>query len=79
MKLQTGQRLLLYTDGLVEARDASGRMFELQEQVTLLRDFPSLDGALEDLLKRLDAHAHPALTDDDVALVLCEATGDTPP
>jgi hypothetical protein len=79
VSLQSGQRILFYTDGLVEARDPDDRMFELETHAAHLSGPVSLDAALDDLLKRLDAHADPAHADDDVALVLCETTDHIPP
>jgi sigma-B regulation protein RsbU (phosphoserine phosphatase) len=65
-----GSRLLIYTDGLVEARDRRGAFFPLVDHAPALGD-GSLDDALDGLLARLVDHAGRRL-DDDMALVLVE-------
>ncbi|MDP3894784.1 PP2C family protein-serine/threonine phosphatase [Nocardioides sp.] len=65
-----GARLLLYTDGLVEARDRRGRFFPLDDHVDGL-SHPSLDHALDHLVDELVLHVG-AHVDDDLALVLAE-------
>src|SRR5215470_2503606 len=67
-----GDRLLFYTDGLLEARDRAGRYFRLEDCLDTLRH-PDLQAAVDGLLDRLLAHAGRRL-DDDVALLLLEAT-----
>jgi phosphoserine phosphatase RsbU/P len=67
-----GDRLLFYTDGLLEARDKSGRYFRLEDCRDTLRH-ADLQAAVDGLLDRLLAHAGRKLT-DDVALLLLEAT-----
>lgn len=67
-----GDRLLFYTDGLLEARDRAGRFFRLEDCLDTLRH-PDVQAALDGLLDRLLAHAGGKL-DDDVALLLVEAT-----
>jgi phosphoserine phosphatase RsbU/P len=64
-------RLLLYTDGLVEARAPGGRQFELDGQVQAVLAASSLGAALEGLVGRLLAHVGGRL-DDDLALVLAQ-------
>jgi serine phosphatase RsbU (regulator of sigma subunit) len=64
-------RLLLYTDGLVEARAPDGRQFELEGQVEDVAAAPSLGAALDRLVGRLLEHAGGRL-DDDLALVLAQ-------
>jgi serine phosphatase RsbU (regulator of sigma subunit) len=64
-------RLLLYTDGLVEARASDGRPFELDGQVEAVLAASSLGGALDGLVARLLDHAGGRL-DDDLALVLAQ-------
>jgi hypothetical protein len=68
-----GDRLLLYTDGLVEARSRSGRMIALDHLANTLRH-PNLDQALAELVERLQAIVISAL-EDDLALVLAEYLG----
>ncbi|HLN78229.1 MAG TPA: PP2C family protein-serine/threonine phosphatase [Nocardioidaceae bacterium] len=65
-----GSRLLIYTDGLVEARDRRGVFFPLNDYASVLRD-GNLDEALDRLLARLGDHAGQRI-DDDMALVLVE-------
>ncbi len=67
-----GDRLVFYTDGLLEARDRAGRYFQLEDCLDTLRH-PDLQAAADELLSRLLAHARRKL-DDDVALLLVEAT-----
>jgi phosphoserine phosphatase RsbU/P len=67
-----GDRLLFYTDGLLEARDRAGRYFRLEDCLDTLRH-PDLQAAVDGLLDRLLAHAGRKLG-DDVALLLLEAT-----
>ena len=68
-----GDRLLLYTDGLVEARSRSGRMIALDHLARTLRH-PSLDRALGDLVSALESLVVGPL-EDDMALVLAEYKG----
>jgi sigma-B regulation protein RsbU (phosphoserine phosphatase) len=70
--VSTGDRLLFCTDGLLEARDRAGRFFRLDDAVDTLRE-PDLQAAADGLLGRLLAHTGRRL-DDDVALLLLEAT-----
>ena len=70
--VHTGDRLLFFTDGLLEARDRAGRFFRLDQQIDVLRR-PSLQAAADELLDRLRAHTRHEL-DDDVALLLAELT-----
>jgi serine phosphatase RsbU (regulator of sigma subunit) len=75
--LQPGDALLLYTDGVTEARNADGEFYPLEERVAALAVGPgSQDG---DLLNRLrdDLMRHVgAPLDDDAALLLARVTGE---
>jgi phosphoserine phosphatase RsbU/P len=76
--VNVGDRLVFYTDGLLEARDRAGRYFPLEDCLDTLRH-SDLQAAADELLSRLLAHARHKL-DDDVALLLVEATSlPTPP
>ena len=66
----TGDRLLLYTDGLIEARDRDGEFFPLERWSGALR-LPTLDRALDVLLDELVGHAGEVT--DDVAVLLTQA------
>jgi serine phosphatase RsbU (regulator of sigma subunit) len=65
-----GSRLLIYTDGLVEARDGRGEFFPLIEHADVLEQ-GSGDEALDGLLSLLDEYADHRHV-DDIALVLAE-------
>ena len=70
--VRTGDRLLFFTDGLLEARDRAGRFFRVDQQIHALRR-PDLQAAADELLDRLRAHTRRRL-DDDVAVLLAELT-----
>jgi sigma-B regulation protein RsbU (phosphoserine phosphatase) len=70
--VRTGDRMLFFTDGLLEARDRAGRFFRLDEHIEILRQ-PSPQAAVDDLLDRLRAHTRHRL-DDDIAVLLVELT-----
>src|SRR5690348_16503220 len=74
--ISPGDRLVFYTDGLLEARDRAGRYFRLEDCADMLRH-PDLQAAADGLLGRLLAHTRRKL-DDDVALLLLEATSPVP-
>jgi phosphoserine phosphatase RsbU/P len=70
--LKAGDRLLFYTDGLVETRDRQGRFFDLgQQPVTEALAEPDLNAAMRQLVGLLLEHAGGRLA-DDVLLVLGE-------
>ena len=80
--LKPGDRLLFYTDGLVETRDRAGRFFDLGDRVAAalaLPDLalPDLDGAVKRVVRLLLEHAGGELS-DDVLLVLCQPVADSP-
>jgi phosphoserine phosphatase RsbU/P len=70
--VRTGDRLLFFTDGLLEARDRAGRFFRVDQQIQALSR-PDLQAAADELLDRLRAHTRRTL-DDDVAVLLAELT-----
>ena len=70
--VNAGDRLVFYTDGLLDARDRAGQFFRLEDCLDALRQ-PDLEASADELLSRLLAHARRKLN-DDVALLLVEAT-----
>ncbi|MFJ8055935.1 PP2C family protein-serine/threonine phosphatase [Streptomyces sp. NPDC096142] len=78
VRLQPGDRLLLYTDGLTDSRAPDGTPFALLSESALALSEPMPDAALHALYERLLAHVGgpPA---DDLALVLCQPTRVTAP
>jgi phosphoserine phosphatase RsbU/P len=73
---RTGDRLLFFTDGLLEARDRAGRFFRLDQQLDALAR-PDLQAAADELLARLRAHTRHRV-DDDIAVLLIELTLTSP-
>ncbi|MBY9073553.1 serine/threonine-protein phosphatase [Nocardioides sp. WL0053] len=70
---EAGDRLLLYTDGLSEARDEQGRFLPLLELApTLAAAQP--DVALDGVLERVRRHIAGGRLSDDLAIVLLENT-----
>lgn len=70
----TGDRMLLYTDGLVEARDARGDFLPL---LTCAGELAAggVEAAAESLLATLRRHVSGARLPDDLALLLLENAG----
>jgi phosphoserine phosphatase RsbU/P len=69
--LKQGDRLMFYTDGLVEARDHAGRFLDLDERVVDALAAPRLDACVQRVSGLLLEHTGHALG-DDVLLVVCE-------
>jgi serine phosphatase RsbU (regulator of sigma subunit) len=74
--VRTGDRLLFFTDGLLEARDRAGRFFRLDEHIQTLSR-PGLQSAVDELLDQLHAHTRYHL-DDDIAVLFVELTPTRP-
>ncbi|MET8469080.1 PP2C family protein-serine/threonine phosphatase [Streptomyces sp. NPDC006422] len=64
-----GDQLLLYTDGVTEARDADGTFFPLEDRASLLKT-PGAEHALEALREDVVRHASGPLHDDAAMLLL---------
>ncbi|MFF9391639.1 PP2C family protein-serine/threonine phosphatase [Streptomyces griseoluteus] len=64
-----GDQILLYTDGVTEARDADGSFYALGDRAILLKD-PDAEGALEALRADLVRHVAGPLHDDAAMLLL---------
>ncbi|MEE4540615.1 PP2C family protein-serine/threonine phosphatase [Streptomyces sp. V4-01] len=73
-----GDQLLLYTDGVTEARDADGRFYPLRERAGLLADGDP-QGALEALRQDLIRHTAGPLHDDAAMLLLRYRDPDSEP
>jgi serine phosphatase RsbU (regulator of sigma subunit) len=76
--LKPGDRLLFYTDGLVESRDRAGRFFGLDDRVAAALALPDLGAAVKRVVRLLLEHTRDGLA-DDVLLVLGEPLPDVPP
>ncbi|MET9959811.1 PP2C family protein-serine/threonine phosphatase [Streptomyces sp. NPDC006326] len=65
-----GDRLLLHTDGVIEARDRDNAFFDLPGAMATMRDH-SRKAFLEELRQALLGHTHGCLA-DDVAIILVD-------
>ncbi|MCU1599471.1 MAG: hypothetical protein JWO22_180 [Frankiales bacterium] len=70
-RLQPGERFLLYTDGLVEARDTAGAFGSVDVLTAALQVEPDLDKALDGVLAAVEAWTESGLG-DDLALLAVE-------
>jgi len=71
-----GDRLLLYTDGLVESRDAHGDFFP-EDRIATALSAPDCDQALDALMGAVHRHTG-GRADDDIALLLLEHCASAP-
>jgi len=72
ISLDHGDRLLLYTDGLIEARNPTGGSFEMRrlENILAERDDLSGDALVEEIYQQLSAFTRRDRFDDDLCMVL---------
>ena len=75
LPLKSGDRLLLYTDGIVEARNDAGQLFGDQSLSTALRDSKHLSprDAVDHLLATVQRWAKSQ--DDDLTVLICDYVG----
>ena len=76
LEWEPGDVLVMYTDGVTEARDVEGRMFEheaLEACIASARD-DSAQSILDRILAALSTHAGDGSQDDDLTLVVVRAS-----
>jgi sigma-B regulation protein RsbU (phosphoserine phosphatase) len=76
MQLESGDKLVIYSDGLTEAENAAGEFFDTERLRTCLRDNASLGaGELHKvLLSTLDAFVEGGVIRDDITALVLEYT-----
>jgi len=72
IRFQTGDRILLYTDGIIEAKNENGKNFGLARLEKIFREIANQDSesALDEILKQVTEYAGADGIRDDIALVL---------
>jgi sigma-B regulation protein RsbU (phosphoserine phosphatase) len=72
LPLKAGDRLLLYTDGLVEARNAEGKMLGDAALIAALRETGAMapEGAADSLIRTAQQWA--SSQEDDLTVVVCD-------
>lgn len=76
LRLEPGDRLLFYTDGIVEAQDDQQRPFgkELLERMLAEHKSGSPEAIVHQVCQRVRGHCHPRTMDDDCTLLALEIT-----
>ena len=67
--LEPGDLMFAFTDGLTEAENSAGEVFELKSLASLLASTESLSDMLANVLERVEAHVSSANRFDDIALL----------
>jgi phosphoserine phosphatase RsbU/P len=77
MPIENGDRLLLYTDGLVEAKNAAGRMFGEESLIAALKSTTKLTAA--EAVDRIlgEAQRWATTQEDDLTALVCDFVGAT--
>jgi phosphoserine phosphatase RsbU/P len=80
VKLATGDIVILYTDSLIEARDASGKMLGEQGLLEVVRGLDPSDPAdfLSALLRAVGHHEESGSGEDDLTVLILRPNGLTP-
>jgi serine phosphatase RsbU (regulator of sigma subunit) len=75
LPLEIGDRLVMYTDGLVEARNTEGRLFGEESLLAALRGTSGMTSneAADSLIASTQNWAK--LQDDDLTVLVCDFTG----
>ncbi len=76
VRLEPGQRLFLYTDGVTEALDPDGRQYDTPRLCDCIADLrhQNLDATLDAIVASVETFCHPAKIRDDLSLLALEAT-----
>jgi serine phosphatase RsbU (regulator of sigma subunit) len=70
VRLEAGQILLGYTDGLIDAETEDGKLFSRKRLVSILqKPFPSATGLIEHLKSELNRHLRGANQSDDITMI----------
>jgi len=69
LSLQSGERLLLYTDGMIEALNAAGKMYRIERLEARYAALLQEGGTLDELIADLDAFAGGREQADDILLL----------
>ncbi len=74
ISIAKGDRLFIYTDGVVESPDAEGNLFEQEGLLSVLEEFgnKSLTELKEAVLAAIHRHTGGSLTHDDITLMAVE-------
>jgi sigma-B regulation protein RsbU (phosphoserine phosphatase) len=75
IRLQPGDRLLVYSDGITEAANPAGEQFGLERLIAAFQENPAdtIQGALDHLIRRIEQWAQPLGLRDDVSCLAAEA------
>ena len=80
VRLEPGDTLILYTDGVTEATNAAGEQFTVERLVALVRENPtsSAQDLVETILKAVGEFRGANALEDDLTLMVLRVTGDLP-
>jgi serine phosphatase RsbU (regulator of sigma subunit) len=76
MQLESGDKIVVYSDGLTEAENAAGEFFDTERLRACLRDNASMGAAdlHKVLLSTLDAFVEGGVIRDDITALVLEYT-----
>ncbi len=77
-RLERGDRVLFFTDGIIEEREASGACFGVPRLMTMLEDLERIGAPLHETVRRLSAEllaARGGRTSDDATALMIEWPG----
>jgi sigma-B regulation protein RsbU (phosphoserine phosphatase) len=72
--LETGDRLVLFTDGIIESRSKEGEMFGMERLANCICTHSALepDALAEEIIQQLIFFSDRDKFDDDITLVICD-------